>query len=131
MYVFSTGYGLPYLDSNYALIQPPSIAPEGPDGRLAGRGVAVYFRHAGAVTVRVTPIVDFYTELGATEQTFASSGGPRLSRLHASFARTATWFSFRAQIISNDGTFTWAGASLIVPAGARVAQPSVAAGNLP
>lgn len=63
LYVLSGGYGQSVGEATTLVLETPDIAPLGPQGRLRLRRIAVPFQYAAGCTVRVTPIVDYNTEL--------------------------------------------------------------------
>lgn len=63
LYVLSGGYGQSAGEATTLVLETPDIAPLGPQGRLRLRRIAVPFQYAAGCTVRVTPIVDYNTEL--------------------------------------------------------------------
>lgn len=115
LYIRSTGFGSPAGTAAYLVVETDPIAPAGRDGRVTGRGVDVMIAHSGSCTVRITPILDFATELDPKTVVFSQPSKRTIATIKKRFARMLTWFHCRIEVVACSDKVEFLGAHLLHP----------------
>ncbi len=103
LYRLSDGYGVPAGTDTPALVESTDVTPVGPMGRCVFRRLMVPFRYAGAVTLRITPIVDLETELASVTRTYTAPATPTRDVMEVAMATTGTYLRARIEVIARTG----------------------------
>lgn len=103
LYVLTDGFGNPEGAPTTLLIETPDIAPLGELGRLRARLVSLTFQRSAACTVRVTPIVDYYTALPSSSYAYDAPSEPTRATIQIRLLRALTVLRLRIEVVSAGG----------------------------
>jgi hypothetical protein len=103
LYVLTAGYGNPEGTATGLVIETPDIAPLGELGRLRARLASLTLQYEAACTVRVTPIVDYDTELASVSQTLPAPGQVTRTTIPVRMMRALTVLRFRIEVTGGEG----------------------------
>lgn len=103
LYVLSGGYGLATGTDTALLVETPDVAPLGDLGRLRTRLLMCPVQYAGACTIRITPIVDFMTELDPLIVALAAPATVTRQVLQVKMLRGCTTFRVRLDVLERTG----------------------------
>lgn len=103
LYVLTGAYGQGAGLDTLALTETPDIAPLGVQGRIRLRRIVVPIRHAGACTVRITPIVDYNTALDSLSVSYEAPATPRRRAIQMKVLRGCTVVRLRIEVTTTTG----------------------------
>lgn len=103
LYGLSESYGSPVGATPYLTVQTQSLAPLGPTGIVIFRRIYVTVGHDLSAVVRVTPTVDFSTDLDPQVFTLAAGGSFRQDPLEVKLAHRGTYLSALVEVLSTTG----------------------------
>ena len=103
LYVLTGAYGQGAGLDTLALTETPDIAPLGVQGRIRLRRIVVPIRHAGACTVRITPIVDYNTALDSLSVSYEAPATPRRRAIQKKVLRGCTVVRLRIEVTTTTG----------------------------
>lgn len=100
LYVLSSGYGHAIGTDTTLLVETEDFAPAGQAGWTVLKRIIVPFTYRGACTVKVTPIVDYQTELTPTIKSFAAPASESVGEVSAPVAIRCRIVRARIEVVS-------------------------------
>ena len=97
-----SSYGNPVATVARLRTESPDFEPI-PGGQVLARRIFVPIAYKGDCTIRVTPIVDFKTELAPTTKSFSQPSRRRRAVIEAKAAKLCTYIRVRVEVLSCTG----------------------------
>jgi hypothetical protein len=103
LYVLSEGFGQPIGTDTPLLVETVDWAPAGPLGWTLAKRLIVPVTYRAAVTVKVTPIVDYQTALTPVTKTFAAPAEETVGEVEVGVDARCRMIRARIEVIARNG----------------------------